>query len=64
MNFENLYTVDLMYEYAHGNMADSPDNDCGRNNTSLANMADIDASCKIVTVYGASPTNSVGATPF
>jgi hypothetical protein len=62
--FENLYTVVLNYEYAHGNMADSPDDDCGWYNSSLANMVDIDASSKIATGYAASPTNSHDVTPF
>ena len=62
--FENLYTVASKYEYAHGNMADSPDNYCGWYNSSLANMVNHNASSKIVTGYAASPKYSHNATPF
>lgn len=62
--FENLYTVVPKYEYAHGNLADSPDDDCCWINSSLANMVDNDAPSKIVTGYAASPTNSYYASPF
>ena len=45
-------------------MADSPDDDCGWINSSLANMVNNDASSKIVTGYAASLANSQGATSF
>ncbi len=62
--FENLYIDVPKYEYAHGHLADSPDDDCGWINSSLANMGNNDAPPKIVTGYAASPTNSHDASPF
>jgi hypothetical protein len=62
--FENLYIDVPKYQYAHGHLADSPDDDCGWINSSLTNMVNNDASSKIVTGYTASPTNSHGVTPL
>jgi len=44
-----------MYEYAHGDMADSPDNDCGWCYSSFVNMGDHNASSEIVTGCSAAP---------
>lgn len=45
-------------------MADSPDDDCGWYNSSLANMVNHDASSKIVTGNAASPTDFRDAASF